>query len=134
MEIITDSLLEAVFTVLGVVVAAAVSYLTPKIKRQFAILADKDNTGIVSELAENAVELIEARFTGEAGEDKFESALEMLSRRLESYGIDMDEETMRMKVESGWSKMNSKQKGETFVSEEDLVDNLEEDMEDTEEE
>lgn|SRR5699024_1781277 len=112
MDVFMESLLEAVLIILGVIVSFLVSYYAPKIKKFLADKIESDNTGILATLAEQAVELIEARFEGVDGNEKFEEALAMLSRRLERKGIDMDEESMRMAIQKGWRAMNDKQKGD----------------------
>lgn len=109
-EIITNTLLEAVFTVVGILIAAAVSYFAPKLKRQLAIWADKDNLGIVKEVADMAVEMAEKELTGAEGEEKFSHAAAYVAIMASRYGIDISDDFIKGAVESGWRRMNDKQK------------------------
>ena len=111
-ELITNQLLEAVFTVVGLLIAAAVSYFAPKLKRQLAIWADKDNLGILESIAEKAVELVEEEFQGEEGSKKFNEAATFVSMMMNRYGIEASHELIKSSVQSGWRKMNEKQKGD----------------------
>ena len=112
MEFLTELGLEIILVILGVIASAAFSYLKPKIDKALKAIADRDETGIVATLAEQSVELIEARFEELDGEEKFEEALGMLSRRLDSYGLDISEELMRMNIQKGWRAMDEKQRKE----------------------
>lgn len=110
MEVLTNTILEATFTVVGILLAAAVSYFTPKLKRQLAILADKDNLGIVKEVTDMAVEIAERELTGSPGEEKFNYAAEYVALMASRYGIDVSDEFIKGSVQSGWRRMNEKQK------------------------
>src|SRR5699024_727283 len=102
----------AVFTVVGILIAAAVSYFSPKIKRQLRILADKDNLGIMEEIVDMAVELMEKEYAGKKGEDKFHHATAYVKMMAKRYGIDVSEEFIRGATQRGWRRMNEKQKGD----------------------
>jgi len=112
MEVLTNSLLEAVFTVVGILIAAAVSYFTPKLKRQLAIWADKDNLGIIESVVDMAVEIAEKELTGANGEEKFNHAAEYVAVMAHRYGIDISDEFIKGAVQKGWRRMNEKQKGD----------------------
>lgn len=111
-ELITNTLLEAVLTVVGILIAAAVSYFAPKLKRQLAIWADKDNLGIVKEVADMAVEMAEKELTGAEGEEKFNHAADYVAMLASRYGIDVSDEFIKGAVQKGWRRMSDKQKGE----------------------
>lgn len=111
MEVITNALLEAVFTVVGILIAAAVSYFAPKLKRQLDILADKDNLGIIDSLVDKAVEFVEEEFKGESGKEKFDQAVKSASILIGRYGIEASNELIMSSVQEGWRRMNEKQKG-----------------------
>lgn len=111
-ELITNQILEAVLTVVGILIAAAVSYFAPKLKRQFAIWADKDNLGIIEEVVDMAVELAEDEFAGEAGRKKSYKAAEYVAMMANRYGIDISDDFIRGAVQKGWRRMNDKQKGD----------------------
>lgn len=110
MEVFTDTLLEAVFTVVGILIAAAVSYFVPKIKRQLNILADKDNLGIIDSLVDKAVEYVEEEFQGESGKEKFNQAAEGAALLISRYGIEASDDLIKTSVQQGWRRMNDKQK------------------------
>src|SRR5699024_931645 len=109
-EILTNTLLEAVFTVVGILVAAAVSYLLPKIKRWLHILADKDNLGIIDSIVDKAVEYAEQELQGKEGKEKFNAAATRVALLLNRYGIDASDELISSSVQQGWRRMNDKQK------------------------
>lgn len=110
MEIFTNTILEAVFTVVGILIAAAVSYLMPKLKRQLAILADKENLGIIESLVDKSVEFVEEEFKGHEGKDKFNKAAEGAALLISRYGIEASDELIKTSVQEGWRRMNDKQK------------------------
>lgn len=110
MEVLTNTILEATFTVVGILIAAAVSYFVPKLKRQLAILADKDNLGIIENVVDMAVELMEKELTGESGETKFNEAASYVAMMANRYGIDVSDEFIKGAVQKGWRRMNNKQK------------------------
>lgn len=112
MEALSNTILEAVFTVVGILIAAAVSYFTPKIKRQLDTLIDKDNLGIVEEIVDMAVELSERELTGSSGEEKFNHAAEYVALMASRYGIGISDEFIKGAVQNGWRRMNDKQKNE----------------------
>lgn len=111
-ELITNQLLEAVFTVVGILIAAAVSYFAPKLKRQLAIWADKDNLGIAKEITDMAVEMAEKELTGAEGQEKFNHAADYVAMMASRYGIDITDEFIKGAVQNGWRRMNDKQKGD----------------------
>lgn len=110
MDVLSNTILEATFTVVGILIAAAVSYFTPKLKRQLAILADKDNLGIIEEVVDMAVELAERELTGEPGEEKFNHAAEYVALMAHRYGIDVSDEFIRGAVQSGYKRMVNREK------------------------
>lgn len=112
MEVLTNTLLEAVFTIVGILVATAVSYFAPKLKRQLDILADKDNLGIIESLVDKSVEFVEEEFQGINGKEKFNQAAEYAALLISRYGIEASDELIKTSVQQGWRKMNEKQKGE----------------------
>lgn len=112
MEVLTDVLLEAVFTVVGILIAAAVSYFVPKLKRHLDILADKDNLGIIEALVDKSVEFVEEEFKGESGIEKFNRAAESASLLISRYGISASDELIKVSVQEGWRRMQNKQKGD----------------------
>lgn len=112
MEVLTDSILEAVFTVVGILIAAAVSYFTPKIKHALKKLSDKDDLGIIEEIADMAVELTEKELTGKSGDEKFSNAAEYVAVMAERYGIKVSGEFIRGAVQKGWRRMDEKQRKE----------------------
>lgn len=112
MDILTNSILEAVFTVVGILLAAAVSYFTPKLKRYLDKVAEKDNLGIVREVVDMAVELAEKELTGKEGQEKFDHAAQYVAMMASRYGIEVSDEFIKGAVQNGWRRMNEKQKGE----------------------
>lgn len=131
MEALTTELVDIALTVLGLLLAAAVSWVTPKINGAIKKLKDKDDTGLLGELAEQAVELVEARFLESDGDEKFEEALSMLSDRLTSKGIEMESDSIRMAIQKGWRLMNEKQTkdDEDYTEDDELDDEAEEALE-----
>lgn len=111
MESVTSSLIEAVFTVVGILLAAAVSYFTPKLKHWLDKVVDKDNLGIIENVVDMAVELAEKEFTGENGEEKFNHAAQYVAMMANRYGIDISDEFIKGAVQKGWRRMDEKQKG-----------------------
>lgn len=107
MEYITESLMESVFTIVGVLIAAIVSYLAPKIKRLIAIASDADNLGIVDAITDFAVEYVEEEFHGKEGEEKFEHAATITSDMLSRYGIEASSDLIRMAVQDGYMTMKA---------------------------
>ena len=105
MESLTSSLIEAVFTVVGILIAAAVSYFTPKLKLYLDKVAEKDNLGIVREIVDMAVELAEKELTGAEGEEKFNHASEYVALMASRYGIDISDEFIRGAVQNGYKRM-----------------------------
>lgn len=105
MEILTNSILEAVFTVVGILVAAAVSYLVPQLKHWLDKIADKDNLGIIESVVDMAVEMAEKELTGQAGEDKFNHAAEYVALMANRYGIDVSDEFIKGAVQKGYKRM-----------------------------
>lgn len=105
MESLTSSLIEAVFTVVGILIAAAVSYFAPKLKRYFDKVAEKDNLGIVREVSDMAVELAEKELTGREGQEKFNYAAGYVSLMAERYGIEISEEFIKGAVQHGYKRM-----------------------------
>lgn len=105
MEIITEQIMEMIFTVVGILIAAAISYFAPKLKRQFAIWADKDNLGIVKEITDMAVEMAEKELTGAEGQEKFNHAADYLAMMASRYGIDISDDFIKGAVESGYKRM-----------------------------
>ena len=105
MESLTSSLIEAVFTVVGILIAAAVSYFTPKLKRQLSILADKDNLGIIQEIVDMGVELSEKELTGSSGEEKFNHAAQYVALMASRYGIDISDDFIKGAVQKGYKRM-----------------------------
>jgi hypothetical protein len=112
MEALTDVLLEAVFTVVGILVAAAVSYFTPRLKRYLDKLSEKDDLGIVENIVDMGVELAEKELAGEEGEDKFNHAATYVAMMAHRYGIDISSDFIRGAVQKGWRRMNDKQKND----------------------
>ncbi|MEN1969042.1 phage holin [Lentibacillus sp. N15] len=110
MESLTSSLIEAVFTVVGILLAAAVSYFTPKIKRWLDKAVDKDNLGIIESVVDMAVELMENEFSGQSGQEKFNQASEYVALMAHRYGIEVSDEFIRGAVQKGWRRMDEKQK------------------------
>lgn len=109
MEVLIDTLLEAVFTIVGILIAAAAAYFTPKLKRQLEILADKDNLGIIENVVDMAVELMEKEFEGASGEEKFDRATQYVSLMAERYGIEVSGVFIKGAVQNGWRRMKDKQ-------------------------
>jgi len=109
MEVLTNTLLEVVFTVVGILIAAAVSYFVPKLKRQLEILADKDNLGIVESVVEMAVELAERELTGKEGREKFNYAADYVALMAHRYGIEVSDEFIKGAVQKGWRELHDKQ-------------------------
>lgn len=131
METLTTELVNIALTVLGLLLAAAVSWVTPKINGAIKKLKDKDDTGLLGELAEQAVELVEARFLESDGDEKFEEALSMLSDRLTSKGVEMESDSIRMAIQKGWRLMNDKQTKDDGVFVEDIdIDDMDFEEED----
>lgn len=114
METLMGTVLEAVFTIVGILIAAAVSFLAPKIKRKLDLLIEQDHLGILEEIVDMAVELTEKEFTGESGHKKFSMAAEYVALMASRYGIEVSDEFIRGAVQNGWRRMDSKQvkKGE----------------------
>lgn len=110
MEVLTNTIMEAVFTVVGILVAAAVSYLVPKLKRQLDKWADKDDLGIIENVVDMAVELVEKEFSGQSGQEKFNQASEYVAMMANRYGIEVRDEFIRGAVQKGWRSMDEKQK------------------------
>lgn len=112
MDILTNILIELAILFGAALASAVVAFLKPRVERLINSIADKDESGIVGVLAEEVVELVEARFDDMGGDEKFEEALAMLERRLERRGMDFDEESLRMKVQRGWRLMDDNQRGD----------------------
>lgn len=110
MSVITDVLLDGILTVLGVLLFAVVSYLTPKIKRWIVTVVDKDNTGIIEAVVDMGVELAEEELSGEEGAKKFHRAVDFAILMLGRYGIDVSHEFVSGAVQTGWRRMDDKQK------------------------
>lgn len=110
MESLASTLMEAVFTIIGILIAAAVSYLAPKIKRRLDAMIEKDNLGILEEIVDMAVELTEKEFTGESGDEKFNAAALYVSKMAKRYGIVVSDEFIKGAVQNGWRRMDLKQK------------------------
>lgn len=110
MEILTNTLFEAVLTVVGILIAAAVSYFTPKLKRWLDKVSDKDNLGIIEEVVDMAVELAEKELTGSEGQEKFNQAADYVAMMAHRYGIEVSDEFIKGAVQKGWRRMNEKQK------------------------
>lgn len=130
MDVLTTELIESALKIIGILLAAVATYLTPKFNDFMKKVKEKDNTGILGELAEQAVELIEARFKDIDGNEKFELALAKLAERLQRRGIEMDEESMRMSVQKGWRLMDDKQRegGSKYEDTESEDNELDEDL------
>lgn len=144
-EILSNVGVQLIFVViaafLGAVAKTYVSYIKPNLDEFFKKNREGKDTNILITLAEQAVELVEARFDDYIGDDKFEEALEMLSRRLDDRGIDMKEESIRMAIQKGWKTMiggsssgDEYDEEETDVTEEDMDDLAESIEEDANEE
>ncbi|GAK12255.1 phage holin [Geomicrobium sp. JCM 19039] len=112
LEALQTSLIEVVLSAVGILIAAAVSYFTPKIKRYLEIAADRDNLGIIAEITNVAVERIEEQFSGESGALKFEEATQYASKILERYGIEVSDDLIRAQIQDGWHRMQTADKQE----------------------
>jgi hypothetical protein len=110
METLTEVLSEAVLTVVGILIAAAVSYFVPKLKHALKKLSEKDDLGIIENVVDMAVELAEKELTGKAGEEKFNHAAQYVALMANRYGIDISDEFIRGAVQKGWRRMDEKQK------------------------
>ena len=107
-ELITNQLLEAVFTVVGILIAAAVSYFAPKLKRQLAIWADKGNLGIIESVVDMAVEIAEKELTGAEGQEKFNHAADYVSMMASRYGIEISDEFLKGAIQAGYKRMSER--------------------------
>jgi|SRR5690625_1803373 len=112
MEVLTSTILEAVLTVVGILLAAAVSYFAPKLKRQLERWQDDDELGIVEAIVDMGVELAERELDGAAGEKKFDRAAEYVAMMVNRYGIDVSDEFIKGAVQSGWRRMDQAQNKE----------------------
>lgn len=112
MEDMISIIMESIFTVLGVLIAACVTYVTPKLKEYFKAKADQDNSGVIGTVIDMGVELAEKELGGEAGDVKFRRAMIFASDMLNRYGIQASDEFLSGAVQSGWRRMNEKQKGD----------------------
>lgn len=112
MEALTATLLETVFTVVGILIAAAVSYFAPKLKRQLERWQDDDELGIVTAIVDMAVELAEKELAGANGEKKFDRAAEYVAMMAHRYGIEVTDEFVKGAVQAGWRRMDAVQKKE----------------------
>lgn len=112
MENLISTALESVFTIIGILLAAFAAYFTPKIKRKLESLIDKDNRGIVESVVDMGVELAEKELTGKEGELKLNRAIEYATIMLERYDIVVSNEFVAGAVQTGWRRMNEKQKGQ----------------------
>lgn len=110
MEVFTNVILESVFTVVGILLAAAVSYFTPKLKQWLDRVSDKDDLGIIQEVVDMGVELAERELSEKAGEEKFNHAAMYVATMANRYGIDVSDEFIRGAVQNGWRRMQEKQK------------------------
>jgi len=110
MEAFTSTILEAVFTVVGILIAAAVSYFVPKLKRYFDKVIEKDNSGIIENVVDMGVELAEKELTGKEGEEKFNQAAQYVAMMANRYGIDVSDDFIKGATQKGWRRMNDKQK------------------------
>src|SRR5699024_5934920 len=108
MESLTNSLIEAVLTVVGILVAAAISYFASKLKRQLDIWADADNLGIVQEIVDMGVELAEKELTGKEGEEKFNHAAQYVAMMANRYGIDISDEFLKGAIQAGYKRMSER--------------------------
>lgn len=110
MEFLTDVLLEAVLMIVGIILAGAVSYFAPKLKKFLDKIAEKDNTGIIENVVDMGVELAEKELSGKEGEEKFNHASNYVAMMAKSYGIDISNDFIKGAVQKGWRRMNDKQK------------------------
>ena len=110
MELLTDTLLEAIFSIVGILIAAGLSYFAPKLKRQLAIWADKDNLGIIESVVDMAVELAEDELKGQAGEEKFDRAMAFTAEMLNRYGIDVSSDFLKGAIQKGYKRMKEEDK------------------------
>lgn len=109
MEVLTDVLMEAIFTILGMIIAIGVSYFAHKLKYLLDKVIEKDDLGIIESLVEKSVEFVEEEFQGEEGEIKFDKAVERASLLISNYGIGASDELIRSSIQEGWRKVNDKQ-------------------------
>ncbi|QQK75110.1 hypothetical protein HUG15_05810 [Salicibibacter cibarius] len=105
MEFITESLMESVFTIVGVLIAAIVSYLAPKAKRLIAIASDADNLGIIDAITDWAVEYVEEEFQGKEGKEKFNQAATAAAQLLNNYGIEVSDELIKTSIQKGYNNL-----------------------------
>lgn len=112
MEVLTTTLVEAVFTVVGILIAAAVSYFAPKVKRQLERWQDDDELGIVTAIVDMGVELAEKELDGANGEKKFDRAAEYVALMANRYGINVTDEFIKGAVQAGWRRMDAVQNKE----------------------
>ena len=106
MEIISESIL----TIVGALAAALLAYLAPKLKRQLAIWADKDNLGIIEAVVDMAVELAEDELKGRAGKEKFDRAMTFTAEMLKRYGIDVSSDFLKGAIQKGYKRMKEEDK------------------------
>jgi len=112
MNVLLNTLAETVFTVVGILLATAVSYFAPKFKRQLDKWIDEDDLGIIREIVDMGVEVAEKELTGKSGEEKFTRATEYVADMANRYGIELSSEFIAGAVQNGWRRMDQKQKKE----------------------
>lgn len=115
-DIIMNQVLELALFVLGVFLSILATYyakvLKPKIDRYFEIKADKDNLGIINDVAKKAVEFAELEFTGQPGKEKLDGAITYALVMLERYGINVSKDFLKGSIQQGWREMENTIKGE----------------------
>src|SRR5699024_6299044 len=107
-DLITNQLLEALFTVVGTLIAAAVSYFAPKLTRQLSIWADKGKLGIIESLGDIAVEIAEKELTGPEGQEKFNHASDYVCMMASRYGIEISDEFLKGAIQAGYKRMSER--------------------------
>lgn len=112
MNAFMSSLTEALISLVVVVVGGAISYFAPKVKHKLKKVIDKDDSGIMANVADMAVEWAEKEFTGKSGEEKFNQAAGYAAMMADRYGMSyITDDFLKGAIQRGWRAMDEKQKG-----------------------
>lgn len=105
---LTDIAVSAFFIVAG----AVFGFLYPALRKYLKALKDETDSNFVAWFAEQAVVLMDERFKGESGNEKFEHAVHWVAARLEEHEIYMSVEEIRGAIQKGFNSTLGDKKGD----------------------
>lgn len=108
MDVFMESLSEAVLTIVGIVIAGAVSYIVPRVKKMYHKHIEESDLEIVEKLADKAVEFVEEEFYGKSGKIKFNKAADKATTLLNNYGINISQELLQTSIQEGYNRMKER--------------------------